>query len=781
MVLQIDRLDKRMATVDGKMLQIQGATERYIRAKDNISNVLAEIEKINEYFKVAKQVEPIVKAGWNSKQQEVFFSAVTKLHTAQRFFVSRKKDIKASGQALKAVDALIKTAVSNCMDELERLLKLYGKTVELVDGAQFRVITADTEVSTVLRDIRGICETLSESGHTEHLEAYQRIRTAQAIEELQAHESSTMSAWEGLLQDVPYQKGTHPLKSYAALAHETIRGELQLWRSTLLRNTYTESAPSSSASASSSNNNSGSSSSRSTRSLNKDTVAVYASIADAIVMEMQRVLSPLLFDDDVDDTAVTVTAGVTDTPATGKKKRGVLRLKEVIKFKFLKHQKSVLNSVPDMVNRQSNSFLIRLDMLDIFMAHYQDMRDLCLSALIDAEGSKQVRFQKPSKVVIGDGDASAAEALVTMRDAIVEACVESITQLLSITQDQAGKSGKTGLGAASGTGAGASAGAGAGAGAGGAGAGGAADDDQLTCDLQPITGNVLYCCKELMHFNLVYQHLHDLAREIDIDLPADTPTLTDLVATLLDNLFKTLQKKSEKLDPVGGKGAVALSVRLLNLKGHALFDAGEKDATEYLLRSRKHLFLSNNLYSLHTYLQEKKKELTAYAAAASSSSAGTGTVGSKGTLPGGSGGADSLRQMLRLSENVERKLSDELRRFCDTVAAASSMTTEELNTFTAEFKATTDKQARSKLLKAKFSLFNSAMDALLMQQGEWRVSSAGLREHLGIMLVAKICPLYGQFYGTYSTIPFSKKHMEDYLRFPPSDVERALRFFFGKS
>ena len=36
------------------------------------------------------------------------------------------------------------------------------------------------------------------------------------------------------------------------------------------------------------------------------------------------------------------------------------------------------------------------------------------------------------------------------------------------------------------------------------------DDDQHTCDLQPISGNVLYCCKELMSFTSVYKRMHDL-------------------------------------------------------------------------------------------------------------------------------------------------------------------------------------------------------------------------------------------------------------------------------
>jgi hypothetical protein len=83
-----------------------------------------------------------------------------------------------------------------------------------------------------------------------------------------------------------------------------------------------------------------------------------------------------------------------------------------------------------------------------------------------------------------------------------------------------------------------------------------------------------------------------------------------------------------------------------NLKGHALFDAGEKDAEEYLMWARKHLFLSNNLFSLHIYLQEKKRDLQAYA-----SSAG---VGGKGSGPGPAG-MESLRMLLQLADTVEKR------------------------------------------------------------------------------------------------------------------------------
>ena len=72
------------------------------------------------------------------------------------------------------------------------------------------------------------------------------------------------------------------------------------------------------------------------------------------------------------------------------------------------------------------------------------------------------------------------------------------------------------------------------------------------------------------------------------------------------------------------------------------------------------------------------------------------------------------------------------------------------------------------------------MDALLAQQGEWRVSSSFLREQLSTALVARIQQTYGPFFSTYSTVKFSKKHMEEYLKYTPAQVENNLKAFYGR-
>ena len=48
-------------------------------------------------------------------------------------------------------------------------------------------------------------------------------------------------------------------------------------------------------------------------------------------------------------------------------------------------------------------------------------------------------------------------------------------------------------------------------------------------------------------------------------------------------------------------------------------------------------------------------------------------------------------------------------------------------------------------------------------------------------MVSKIQSEYNAFYGTYSVVKFSKKHMDEYLKYPPAVVERHLTGFFGRA
>lgn len=239
-----------------------------------------------------------------------------------------------------------------------------------------------------------------------------------------------------------------------------------------------------------------------------------------------------------------------------------------------------------------------------------------------------------------------------------------------------------------------------------------------------------------------------------------------MVATLLGNLFKTLLKKSKLFDPIGKEK----TSRSIDIKKHALFETNEKDGEDYLKWAKKHLFLINNLYSLYIYLKEKKKDLKLYSA--------SGDNG--GTTDGTGVGVDSLKMLLQLYDTVEKRLFSELDFFYEIILGCLTFTEKEMKIFFENYE-NSSKIEKLKLLKSKFSLFNSGMDAFLNCQGEWRISSSQLREKLTEELLEKIYIIYENFYNDYSNINFSKKHMSDYLRFPPKDVRRSIQNFFGKN
>lgn len=82
-------------------------------------------------------------------------------------------------------------------------------------------------------------------------------------------------------------------------------------------------------------------------------------------------------------------------------------------------------------------------------------------------------------------------------------------------------------------------------------------------------------------------------------------------------------------------------------------------------------------------------------------------------------------------------------------------------------------------LKAIFGSFNSSMDTLQVLQADWRISSPDLRKNVRSQLMASILPVYTDFFNTYSVVNFSKKHMGEYLKYPPTSVEKILTSLFS--
>ena len=110
MLSKLERFERRLGNLDSKISRIQTTTENYSRARENIGLVLSEVQKTSEYFRISKEVEPAIKARFTNPK--AFFTAIERLTSAKTFFTDHEKSIKASGQALKSVDVLLK--VNQC-------------------------------------------------------------------------------------------------------------------------------------------------------------------------------------------------------------------------------------------------------------------------------------------------------------------------------------------------------------------------------------------------------------------------------------------------------------------------------------------------------------------------------------------------------------------------------------------------------------------------------------------------------------------------------------------
>jgi Exo70 exocyst complex subunit len=201
--------------------------------------------------------------------------------------------------------------------------------------------------------------------------------------------------------------------------------------------------------------------------------------------------------------------------------------------------------------------------------------------------------------------------------------------------------------------------------------------------------------------------------------------------------------------------------------GHSLFSAGVPEANERLREACKHLFMANNICPLYQLLKENS-----------------------GMNDGAFSDGDSeswemmrdrefFRAQQKLLSTLETRLKYESSRFVDIIVESSGImdVMEELEAAggPTAFETGHDK---GKLIKLKFSIFNATMEAWTSHQGEWRISNEFLRGSVKKDLTRKIVPMYTEFYDIYSQIRFSKKHMDQYLKFPPEDVDRIIQGFF---
>ena len=84
---KLDKFEKKLSDLDDTFRPTQDCTIRYTTAKENINLTLHEVEKTNEYFRVANEVKESIEQGYSNQpqRQREYLDALVKLSQAKLF------------------------------------------------------------------------------------------------------------------------------------------------------------------------------------------------------------------------------------------------------------------------------------------------------------------------------------------------------------------------------------------------------------------------------------------------------------------------------------------------------------------------------------------------------------------------------------------------------------------------------------------------------------------------------------------------------------------------
>lgn len=77
-------------------------------------------------------------------------------------------------------------------------------------------------------------------------------------------------------------------------------------------------------------------------------------------------------------------------------------------------------------------------------------------------------------------------------------------------------------------------------------------------------------------------------------------------------------------------------------------------------------------------------------------------------------------------------------------------------------------------IKSRFTAFNTGLEEIYQHQKQYSVPDAGLRQRLRQDGRSIVLSSYTEFYERFSQVQFSKKHMEQYLKFAPRAVATMI-------
>ena len=735
MVHKLNSFDSRLDTMENKLKPLQQDTEKLILAKENISNTLLEVGKTYEYFRVASEVKDLVYAPYSKDKEKDIFAALDNLSKAKQFFEDHR-EMRSASALLHTIGTSLDRLVANCVDELSNHIKPVGSVV---------VVKKVTDVSGTINMNDKESPSTGLKGKTDGIdEEYNMINPMS--EQVNRHISTLVSMLDRI------QVEEH-MEIYHDIRNEQIQADLSKQikkRESDWKRLGSDDSPFHVRS----NSNPLDRYLTFCRELLKGELHLWASNFLQTPKSLQMFIS---------------LCNVIVEHITEQIERYTIldNRQQIVGDSNNKAGKSSSNLIDDEHVHLNNVYLVRIDLLDTLLYYYDTLYEAC-----------KPDFRR---------DSEANNKLKAVRDHLIENCVIGLKTLLDSTKfvplynpdvtpsiaetktTNAGTKKDKNMVLFS-----------------------AANAGQV-CDLQPITTDTLHCCGELLAMDHDFLNkLKGLSTSLRIDIPMEIHNKDGLVSSILEGLYTNITergdgiaaaasvisstmisksknasisrkedntKKKSITDGGGGSfglfGAVTSRKLDESTKTHALYDTGAEEAAIAIMSACKYLFLANNFSKLDDFLSEMKEQLD--------------------------NNLSNKTWLSRYRLTVTQSVSEALSAFCKVVTTVMAMQTSDTTDFQSKYNAIpiSDKQGRGRLVKAKFSMFNSGLNALLENQGAWRVSSPPLREKLGRMLSEAVTPQYEAFHNEYHKSNFSKRHLDQYIKFSPDEVRMLLLRFWG--
>lgn len=555
----ITAFETRLVNLDQNLRPVYDDTILLSRARKNIMRTLLVLDKMTEYFKVADEVDKLVAKGLSEEANlPDFCEGIERLVVARAFFTDHN-DVKASDKALATVTSSLERALALSEKEMKKLLTIHGCLIEPSSGL-FKVQVSKLSLFNSVKLI-ALGQCIGNGTENYHYHVYSNCRTqhiqkdikklfetaseAQGVQGVDRNATgpSHLVPWKDLFLTLPYNTGCHPFKLYYSIITATIKGEYELWKSTInvCRNKEIDAW---------------------WRDAGKLQRTTEAKRSEALEREFEQIdrsheafckLCEVLFDD-IEKKLTPLL--VNNSNSTENSTSIFKRLGRLGRMK----QSSAGPSSSGGTLRQSNILFIRLDILSIFLTSYADLREVCIQE---------------------EDESDAAENLTNIRDTLVAASIESITTFLAAVSKDSKDSLPVSIDVNDVT-------------------DDSATDDFNSCDMSATTGHIISFLREIMKYQHVYGDLIDCASSIggssmEYLIPQN---VAEFISATQDALMLSLEARYNRFTTDTKKRSTQFH------HDHALHSAGLPEADGRLRLGCKHLYMANNVCHLYLFLKE---------------------------------------------------------------------------------------------------------------------------------------------------------------------------------